>query len=135
MNPKAPKQTKNLKRDRMSDLFSELLNQTNIVRLDEVDRSLVGCTITTDGQWQLKTSLDTIEVTWVAFATNGSELKRFPFAVISIGRGSDGQPVKVSARHQAEGMSESEVIELEWCKEAANPLFTAICACIDRALN
>jgi hypothetical protein len=42
---------------------------------------------------------------------------------------------KPSATRRDEQPIESEVIELEWCKEAANPLYTSICACIDRALN
>jgi hypothetical protein len=135
MNPKAPKKAKNRKSDRMSEMFSELLNRTNTVQLDEVDPSLQGLAIITDGQWELAASPDTIEVIWVAFATDGNVLRRIPFAKISIGRDSKGCPVKVSARHDAEEPIESEVIELEWFKEAANPLYTSICACIDRALN
>lgn len=121
--------------DKKRKLFAELLNRKNTVRLDEVDPSLQGCKITTDGQWEFETSRDTINVIWVAFSTDEQELKRFPFAEISISRNGMGEPVHVSAKHDAEGMSESEIIELEWCKEAPNPLFTAICACIDRALD
>jgi hypothetical protein len=130
---RAPKKT-NRKRDRMSERFSELLKRENTVRLDEVDRSLVGCTITTDGQWKILASADSLNVIWIVLTENG-EVAEIPFAAISIGRDSEGRPIKVSARHDAEEPIESEVIELEWCKEAANPLFTAICACINRAVN
>lgn len=135
MNPRASKQTKNRNRERVSKMYSNLLNKENTVRLDNVDRSLVGRSITTDGQWELTASRDTIEATWIALATNGSELKRIPFAVIAIGRDSAGRPTKVSAKHYAENIVEGDVIEVETFCQAANPLFSAICACVDRALD
>ena len=130
MNSKAPKQTKN----RMSERLSELFKRENTVALDDVDPSLDGCRISTDGQWKILTSADSLNVIWIVLTENG-EVAEIPFAAISIGRDSEGRPIRVTAKHHAGSKMEGEIIEVDWFKSIQNPLYTAICACIDRALD